>query len=720
MEAHSTRPKVLYVDDEEMYAELAKIFLDQRGDCDVYVEHSPSRALDRIRTDRFDVIVSEYEMPGMNGLELLMKIKELGMNTPFIIFTRQDREEVVTDAINQGAEFYLHKTGPAVAQFAELSNMILRSLMLTQAEKRLTISEERYRQLVECANSIIMERDLDGNILFMNRYGLEFFGYSEGELIGRNVVGTIVPEIDSEGRNLREMIMSVSDDPHSFCVNENQNMFRDGTLVWVSWTNKGLFDENGNKVGILAVGHEITERKEAEAALKRSEGMIREILDALSDAFLAFDGDLRIRYFNRAAEDLLCVKREEVLGSQYIESFPWMENILGRDLAVRILEGNESLITEISIDLADKKKWLEMRAQPSRELVLVYFWSIEERIERDNELRRSQEKYQTIIDQSADGILLVDIEGRAVETNKAFRDLTGYYEGDLSDFNLMQLCVSEDETWVREVFQLTSNGGSGISRDVHIMSREGEAIPVDINFISIQPGSEMLLAVIFRDNRERNKMMSALETANRKLNLLGSITRHDLMNQLTTLFGHLEIAKIDVDNPDLEERLEKAIVVGENIKHFLDFGGDYEQMGTHEPDWVPVGEAFEKGLSTVEIQEVNVHCKLEGLEVFADPMLEKVFHNLLDNSCRHSDNLSEINVYYELMDHGMKLVYEDDGIGILDEFKPRLFDGSMGHGLFLVREILGITEIGIEETGVPGEGARFEILVPNGKYRLMV
>jgi signal transduction histidine kinase len=110
------------------------------------------------------------------------------------------------------------------------------------------------------------------------------------------------------------------------------------------------------------------------------------------------------------------------------------------------------------------------------------------------------------------------------------------------------------------------------------------------------------------------------------------------------------------------------------------------------------------------------------LEVFADPMLEKVFFNLLDNGIRHGGRVTDIRVSSHRDGGNLVIVWEDNGVGIAAEEKERIFAQGVGKntglGLFLVREILSLTGITIAETGVPGQGARFEIVVPPGSFRM--
>ncbi len=142
-------------------------------------------------------------------------------------------------------------------------------------------SEKKYRELVENSNSIIFRRDTKGRITFINEFALAFFGYRENELLGKNVVGTIVPEYESTGRNLAAMVEDISKNPESYKTNINENMRKNGDRVWIAWANKARRDANGAVQEITCIGNDVTQRKmmeeELESSLREKEALIREI-----------------------------------------------------------------------------------------------------------------------------------------------------------------------------------------------------------------------------------------------------------------------------------------------------------------------------------------------------------------------------------------------------------------------------------------------------------
>lgn len=145
-----------------------------------------------------------------------------------------------------------------------------------RAELALRASEEKYRELVQNANSIILRRNPDGVITFFNEYAQEFFGYREDEILGQNIVGTIVPRTDSGGRDLAAMIREIGATPERYAVNENENVRRNGERVWVAWTNRAIRNKQGQVVEVLCIGNDITKLKRAEVERRNLELQVQQ------------------------------------------------------------------------------------------------------------------------------------------------------------------------------------------------------------------------------------------------------------------------------------------------------------------------------------------------------------------------------------------------------------------------------------------------------------
>lgn len=128
----------------------------------------------------------------------------------------------------------------------------------------LKASESRYRQIVENANSIILIMDTSGNIAFLNKFGQRFFGYYENEVVGRNVIGTIVSPKDLSGHDLARMIKDLVENPECYSVNENENIRASGERVSILWTNRPIIDDSGNIKEILCIGNDLSKLKRKE------------------------------------------------------------------------------------------------------------------------------------------------------------------------------------------------------------------------------------------------------------------------------------------------------------------------------------------------------------------------------------------------------------------------------------------------------------------------
>ncbi len=222
--------------------------------------------------------------------------------------------------------------------------------------------------------------------------------------------------------------------------------------------------------------------------------------------------------------------------------------------------------------------------------------------------------------------------------------------------------------------------------------------------------------------QHRKQIENALHLASKKLNLLSSVTRHDILNSLNALLAFLDYSRTKVkDNKAVSDYVESEIRIAETIQHQIEFTRYYESIGINAPGWQDIEKIIIRASQSVNLTNTRLTINLKNLEVFCDELIEKVFINLLDNTLRHSEHASIISISCHLVNHDMMLIYSDDGVGVTFEEKERVFERGFGKhtgfGMFLTREMLSITDISIHENGEPGKGVRFEMIIPEGKFR---
>ena len=156
---------------------------------------------------------------------------------------------------------YRLPTGEIVCVFEDVTEK-------KRAADALLQSEKKYRELVENANSIILRLKFDGTITFLNEYAQRFFGFSQDELSGKNILGSIVPHYDSTGTDMKSLIKGLCEEPWKYALNQNENILKNGDRVWIAWTNKILTGPDGNPLEILCIGNDITKNRRTEEELK--------------------------------------------------------------------------------------------------------------------------------------------------------------------------------------------------------------------------------------------------------------------------------------------------------------------------------------------------------------------------------------------------------------------------------------------------------------------
>ena len=226
---------------------------------------------------------------------------------------------------------------------------------------------------------------------------------------------------------------------------------------------------------------------------------------------------------------------------------------------------------------------------------------------------------------------------------------------------------------------------------------------------------------IVRDITERMQEQKALEQAKKKLNLLNYVTFNDIRNHVFSLWGYQHLVKGKITESSVSAVIKKEEEILQKISNSLKFAQAYQDLGLRPPAWQDVSHVFLLAISHLDTLTIKHSIELDSLTIFADPLLEQVLQILADNTLVHGETVTQITLRYLEGQESVTVFFEDDGVGIPEDLKDQIFSPDFqktkAAGLFLAREILEITGISIRETGTPGKGARFEIIVPKGAFR---
>ena len=456
-----------------------------------------------------------------------------------------------------------------------------------------------------------------------------------------------------------------------------------------------------------------------------SENAPPEIMENLNEVFYVLDVNAIVIYVSRNIRPISGYSASDVIGRSYVE-LVHPDDIDGRlsQFFSNLSGSNEA--TEYRFLKADGGSvWVKTAARPifiegrviGIQGILTDITSLKK---MEEALRESEEQYRDLATNAPIGILTCDTEGNITYINQRGLDLIGSPgEEETRTVNLLEF-PSLIHIGFSDTLQKSIDSGLSIPPfEGEYCSRWGKKAYYRVH-ISPIINQEIVAGarIILDDISEQKRSEIALDKANKKLNLLSEITRHDILNQIMVVQGYAEFAEeLSVDTVQ-KDYLRKVKDAAAAIRRYTDFAREYERLDMKKPVWLSLyGMIGRMGDTSLPIK---FDCP--DLSIFADPMVERVFLNLMDNTIRHAEGATFVRIGCSKVGSCLLILWEDDGSGVPEDYKERIFERGYGKnngfGLFLAREILGITGIEITEKGVAGEGARFEILVPEGGYNL--
>lgn len=315
-----------------------------------------------------------------------------------------------------------------------------------------------------------------------------------------------------------------------------------------------------------------------------------------------------------------------------------------------------------------------------------------------------------------DAVAILDSKGVIIDANRRFQETAGRGIKELVGVPVRQALSPVPE--LAKALEALPNCPS----NMEVAAAEGRFIEVSSRQFSKGSVGERGVILQFHDLTERRHMELELARMHEEVEMLSQLARHDIVNQAIAIRGYASLMEMKPDRSEGNGYLKKVQSAASKIEQISRFAKEYSDMRGREPQWLDLRQLFQESAQDMDLEGVVLALRLECYEVLADHMLVQVFSTMLDNSLRHGMTLSSIQVSYQLDGQGLLLVYEDDGVGVPAEEKERIFDKGYGKhtgtGLYYARGILSLNGLKMRENGAHGKGARFEVLIPPGRFRV--
>ncbi|MEM2839098.1 MAG: PAS domain-containing protein [Thermoplasmata archaeon] len=485
--------------------------------------------------------------------------------------------------------------------------------------------------------------------------------------------------------------------------------------------------ETGCSEGVILYSRDVTERHLAERALSDGDKFISEILSSIQDGISILDKDLNIVRVNNAMERWYS-HALPLVGKKCYEAYHGRTEpckVCPTDRALKSGKPEYNIVPKTGPD-GEVVGWLDLFSFPIRnprtveiEGVIEYVRDVTDREKMRMAAEASHQQLESLFNSIDDPIHVFDpATYELLFINGAARELFGDVVGQKCYKALQGLDAPCPFCTNDKIFG-ENIGLVHISEQQNLLTKKWyRCLDRAINW----PDNRIVGFSMSIDITDRKLAEERLKQANQKLSILGDITKHDTYNQLATIQGYVDFIRNTCQDKSVLQYLDRIADAAFSIQRQFEFVTEYQNIGVKGPEWLNVKDVFERASRDFKLENISIRNEIKDVEIFADPMVEKVFHNLIDNSVKHGKTLTEIRLWGEEIDNGYKITFEDNGVGFPSELKPVLFKtrikGKSGFGLYLANQILAITGMVVRVPDGDYQGARIEIVAPVGKYRI--
>lgn len=700
----------------------------------------------KIGADEEEFMKAYYEVPSMSYEEFLSVGKILHTVANLISKTAyQNFMQARTIAEKEKTEQELYrKTEELHAAYEELTvseEELQNSLNeMISKEKELQKSKQELSDIIEFLPDATFVIDREGKVIAWNRATEIMTGVNKKDIIGKGNYETGLVFFNERVPILIDLVINYDEKAVSkyskirweddklvaeiFKPEYNTGM---GAYFW--FTASPLYDSDKKLIGSIECIRDITDRKRAEIILKESENLYRTIFETTGAATIIIEDDTTISMANSGFEELSGFSKEEIENKM-----SWTDFVLKDDLDLMLNyhkkrrnpdnEGKQVTGT-YEFRFIDREGRIHyclnnVKLIPKSRRSVASFIDITDRKQSEETLLESEKRYRNLIENLHDIVYTLTKEGEFTFVSPAASSLLGFPQGYSKGKSFLDYIHPDDVSKSLEFLEKVLKSGERLEGiEYRIKDAEGSWHWHTSGIVPIKNESGEVLGFegIARDITDRKIAEESLCLANRKLQILSGITRHDILNLITIVRGALEITKDYAKDPVQIDYLDKIDTAVQKIQRQIEFTREYENLGVERAVWLNIRKLIDKSAD----DRIKLYNNCENILIKADPMLEKVFANLMDNTIRHGVSATEVHTTCIISDSELKIIWEDNGEGVAESEKEKIFDRGIGKntgfGLFLTREILSTTGITVKETGKEGQGARFEIIVPIGAWR---
>ena len=633
-----------------------------------------------------------------------------------------------------------------------------------KAERSLLESQEKSRRLFLDNPEASIYMDSSFHIMDINPRFTTLFGYSLGEIKGKHIDDVVVPKDKTkEGETLDKKALK------GYVCYDTVRKRKDGTLVPVSISAAPIMIE-GRPIGYVGVYKDIVEMKRYEESLSALNIYSRDLNTAKSmEEIYELTLDVAEKALGFEFADILMTDAKMlrlVVQRGHFENLSLELPLDGdKGITVRVARtGKSALVPDISKDNAYVDVGLQTRSELAVPIKIGHkvlgVLNAERRKmdafdEKDQELleilashaatamsnleyarnleayareiRESQQKFERLFMDNPEAAVHLDSSFHILNVNPRFMRLFGCSSDEIKGKHINDVIVPKDKMEEAVVFDIRASKGKTYHEDTVRKRKDGSLVPVAFSAAPIIVENQVVgYIAVYKDisqlkkaQDELREMLQKLEKMNEKLRVVGGLTRHDARNKLGAITGNVYLAKKKLAGDDeVLNNLKEMEVAVEQIVKIFDFAKTYEMLGVEELRHVDVGKMINEAVALFSgLNGIKLNNNCCGLTVLADSLLRQLFYNLVDNSLKYGEKIKTISIYYEKTgEDKLKLVYEDDGVGIAEAEKKKLFQEGYGRGtgfgLYLIRKMCEGYGWNIQETGKKGEGAKFTITIP--------